>query len=67
MKYKVRLIYPSGTVRDVFQTNNKDEAEGYIKTSKGLRLRVIERNPRLLPPDECGLLFHVFERIVKPA
>lgn len=40
MKYKVRLIYPSGTVRDVFHTDNRDEAEGYIIASKELRPRV---------------------------
>ena len=39
-KYVVRLIYPSGTNKDVFQTNSKEEAEGYIKASKELRPRI---------------------------
>lgn len=39
-KYTVRLIYPSGTIKDVFHTDNKAEAEGYIKASKELRPRI---------------------------
>ncbi|MGQ3384517.1 hypothetical protein [Glutamicibacter sp. TV12E] len=39
-KYTVRLIYPSGTTKDVLHTDSRDEAEGYIKASKELRPRV---------------------------
>lgn len=39
-KYVVRLIYPSGTTKDVFHTDSKDEAKGYIKASKELRPRI---------------------------
>lgn len=39
-KYTVRLIYPSGTTKDVFHTGSKEEAEGYIKASKELRPRI---------------------------
>ncbi len=39
-EYVVRLIYPSGTIKDVLHTTSKDEAEGYIKASKELRPRL---------------------------
>ena len=39
-EYMVRLIYPSGTVKDVYLTTDKREADAYIRESK-------ERRPRL--------------------
>lgn len=39
-EYVVRLIYPSGTVKDVYQTTSKVEADAYIKTSKEIRPRI---------------------------
>lgn len=39
-EYTVRLIYPSGTIKDVLHTTSKDEAEGYIKASKECRPRI---------------------------
>lgn len=39
-KYTVRLVYPSGTTKDVFHTDSKAEADEYIKAPKELRPRV---------------------------
>lgn len=39
-EYVVRLIWPSGTTKDVLTTSSKDEAEQFIKASKIRRPRV---------------------------
>ena len=39
-EYIVRLIYLSGTVKDVLKTRSKDEAEQFIKDSKLRRPRI---------------------------
>lgn len=58
-KYVVRLVYPSGTVKDVFQTNSKEEAEGYIKASKELRPRIRHQlGTKKTKPQEFGFVCH---------